>query len=432
MSFTVAVQSAVFYFLACTPCAKVRHRKKARQDAKKERAERARLETEQPNLYRHPSPFNTNPYWDEEITMGPSLPKKGGSKNTSQRRLTSAGHESRGGSTSAVNSLDTSSSPTMVAEDARTTFSMSVADSADWNHKRYQREDEELWGHDIAWAGHKLMDAIAKAGSAAGRVLDGRLGREKAISEEDRENFYFSPKNPPVNDYHPPVVSNKPLHRDGYKWMLQPPPPAKVMEGKVPVSRTASQTSMASRRTIGSHGDAQEAPLSRLVSKKLVEGKIRKGELPEESEMTILTRPTSRRTATSSTIQGKSLGQGGRSRSLSTESQTSTDSILERRRKKRAAQHAARRSEFNSEEEDDEVKVIDGIPTRHAVQRPKLPTITSGDAADENTNTLQPTTTADLPPSGSESTPKESSSTCSPIEHKRPTGVSIDSGLALS
>ena len=94
MSFPVAVRSAIFYFVACTPCAKVRHRQKAKEQAKKERLQKARLETEQPGLYRHPSPFNTNPYWQEEILMGPSLPKKAASKNSSQRGLESTARES--------------------------------------------------------------------------------------------------------------------------------------------------------------------------------------------------------------------------------------------------------------------------------------------------------------------------------------------------
>ncbi len=96
MSFPVAVQSAVFYFLACTPCAKVRHRQKAKQQAKREREEKLRIEMEQPHLYRHPDPFHTNPFWAEEIAMGPALPKKKGKDcskelSQSQRELTSAG-----------------------------------------------------------------------------------------------------------------------------------------------------------------------------------------------------------------------------------------------------------------------------------------------------------------------------------------------------
>ncbi|KAJ9157468.1 Signal peptide-containing protein [Pleurostoma richardsiae] len=437
MSFPVAVQSAIFYILSCTPCAKVRHRHRARQEAKKERAEKARIETEQPGLYRHPSPFSTNPYWDEEIAMGPALPKKGASsKNTSQRALTSAsgGQGSSIESSTAIHSENSGSSPTMVPEDARTTMSFSVADSSDWNHKRYEREDEELWGHDISRAGHKLMDAIAKAGSSAGRLLEAKLGKERSITDEDRRSFYFTPKNPPVNDYHPPVVSGKPLHKDGYRWMLQPPPPAKVMEGKVPVARTGSQASMASRRTAGSHADSLEP--RRLVSKKLVEDKLRKGELPSEAEMTVTTRPTTGRTATSTTsLMHAQLG-GTRSRSLSLESEESSESILERRRKKRASRRQPITPETHSEEEENEDGRwgLESVAQGRAAQRPRLETIAS------TSDPVAGDASAQGPRAGSQSKSMTSLDGAAvrpstPVENlvkQRAAGSSLDSGLALS
>ncbi len=167
MAFPVAVQSAIFYILACTPCMAAKGRYRTRSNRSGEREERARMDAE-PQLYRQPSPFNVNPYWEEEIMMGPSLPKKGkaGSKNTSQRKLTSAGKDS---STGTRSSLAVSSgggpspsheSPTLVPDDAR---SMSVEGWDGWNHKRYQREDEELWGHEQSRT-HKLMDAIVRLG----------------------------------------------------------------------------------------------------------------------------------------------------------------------------------------------------------------------------------------------------------------------------
>lgn len=247
MSFPVAFQSAIFYFVACTPCAKVRHRQKVKDQAKKERQEKARLETDQPGLYRHPSPFNTNPYWQDEISMGPSLPKKAASKNSSQRGLNSSGRESN-------------STPSMSDHAAsRTNFGDSLsampeddAISGDWNTRRgYQREDEELWGQ-RGGSGARLMDAFSKARDSAGRLIDATLGIEKEVTDQERCDFYFSPRNPPVNDYHPPVVSSKPPHRDARKWMLQPPPAAKVMEGKVPVSRAFSCGSKSTALTVGS------------------------------------------------------------------------------------------------------------------------------------------------------------------------------------
>lgn len=276
MSFPVAVQSAVFYFLACTPCAKVRHRQKAKVEAKKEREMKAKLEVDQPGLYRHPSPFATNPYWQQEINMGPSLPKKSASKNSSQRGLTSSGKDSEAPSVSECTNVGDSrtnfgDSSTVIPEDDGL--------SEDWNCRQgYQREDEELWGQ---WSGQKFMDAISKARESAGRLMDPRKGVEREVTEQARQEFYFSPKNPPVNDYHPPVVSSKPPHRAAHQWMLQPPPPAKVMEGKVPVSRAFSSSS----RSSGRIGQSEEVQLGRLVQERLVKERLRKESDPTEMEL---------------------------------------------------------------------------------------------------------------------------------------------------
>ncbi|CAK7221995.1 hypothetical protein SBRCBS47491_004717 [Sporothrix bragantina] len=361
MALPVAIQSVVFYYLACTPCMSARTRHRAKKKFDQERKAREALEEDEPPLYRHPSPFNVNPYWQEEIMMGPSLPKKGraAKQNSSQRKLTSAGQDSSiatrsslaisshggppnsaggggvlqgapnhgvssdpgaagasgdgtntsataavqpntataavdGSSSDHVNNSSTNShngsganvatnnnangnsqtrtsggqppaSPTLIPDDARsmslleaTATVATVATTTNtsiegWNYKRYQREDEELWGAEPSRT-HKLMDAIVKAGSSAGRLLESTLGTKErggssmagatGVTDRDRANFYSTTIiHPPVNDYHPPVVSSKPAHKDALRWMLQPPPPAKVMEGKVPVSRSTSVTS---------------------------------------------------------------------------------------------------------------------------------------------------------------------------------------------
>jgi hypothetical protein len=410
MSFSVALQSAVFYFVACTPCAKVRHRQKARQQAKKEREEKARIEADQPGLYRHPSPFNTNPYWAEEITMGPSLSKKGksgdgGSKNASQRGLTSAGKDSSIGTRSslaisqAATNIGTVTNETATsaeadssaaAEEDRTsttlskTGSMSTGD--DWNFKRYQREDEELWGHEFAKTGHKLMDAIKQAGTSAGRFVEAKLGKEKPITDEDRHNFYLSPKNPPVNDYHPPVVSSKPAHRDGHRWMLQPPPPAKVMEGKVPVSRSGSLGSVSSRKT-----STPAEGLGRLVGEKSVEARIRKGESTQQ-----LARPPVRKPGTESMARSKSQRTArSRSVSVSADSDASDEGGDQKPRRKArrnmAVPPAADMSEESNQDGDKEsaTRRTDASTTlpAHAAQRPRLETIVSSEATEPSDST---------------------------------------------
>lgn len=310
MAFPVAVQSAIFYVLACTPCLSARTRYRTRKQSRREREARARLDDEEPELYRHPSPFNVNPYWQEEIMMGPSLPKKGkagaANKNVGQRKLASAGKENsvvtRSSLASSINGTPQDSSgplggsgggaswsggahgngtiddaappasPTLVPDD---TNSMSMLEATatnttsneGWNHQRYQREDEELWGNDQSRK-NKLMGAIVKAGSSAGRLLESTLGKDRAITDEDRAKFYTPAViHPPVNEYHPPVVSSKPAYKDGLHWMLQPPPPAKVMEGKVPVSRSgsvASSTIGAGRRSTATTGS--EVSLTRKMA----------------------------------------------------------------------------------------------------------------------------------------------------------------------
>lgn len=434
MSLPIAIQSVVFYVLACTPCAQVLHRHKAKDTAKKERKEKARVVAEQPHLYHHPDPFATNPFWDEEIRLGPSLrkgkngkyikehgSKEMGSKELGSKELGSKDLASKelGSSVTAPESVlrpsttherpsttqeampakpaatahpHLDSSPTVVQEEdsasAVLSNTASVSTGGDWNLKRYQREDEELWGHELSRTGQKLMDAIKQAGSTAGRFMESKLGIEKPVTEEDRHNFYFAPRNPPVNDYHPPVVRSKPAHRDDLRWMLQPPPSAKIMEGKVPVSRTASTMSVGSRRT--APGTADGKSMGRRVGERALEAKLRNGEFPHDEQNTAPTsspRKTRPRRGTASSTQT-------RSRRATSGSYTSSDSdgsegVIYRRR---SGRHQSRRAyathTMNSEESEDEYismsieSLSTGIhpTTNHAAQKPRLPTIPSSDS----------------------------------------------------
>ncbi|KAB5551365.1 hypothetical protein GE09DRAFT_170337 [Coniochaeta sp. 2T2.1] len=441
MSLPVALQSVLFYVVACTPCGQVRHRKKAKVQAKKERLQKAKTEAEQPDLYRHPDPFSTNPYWDEEIMMGPTLPKKGKVRadinNKSERGLASAGVDSGIGTRSslAISNAGTKDStkdkdaptpkeprghtpesePTAVASSSEEpssptlTQTASVSTRDDWNLQRYQREDEELWGHELSRTGQKLMDAIKQASTSAGRFVEAKLGmemkeKEKQITDEDRHNFYFTPRNPPVNDHHPPVVSSKPAHRDGHRWMIQPPPSAKVMEGKVPVSRSTSMTSMASsRRTAAGAIDGQG--LSRLVGERLVEAKIRRGETPDEARSRSMSTSTVTKPLTRKTTGGASSARSrsqrtvrSRSHSLSTESEPETLQTDGKPRKSRISRVrptpvATPQNESDADEEDEWVsRSLESlskaqIPS-HAAQRPRLSTILSSDQTGTGTGAM--------------------------------------------
>ncbi|KAG6057333.1 hypothetical protein E4U32_005240 [Claviceps aff. humidiphila group G2b] len=376
MSLPVAFQSAVFYFLACTPCTKVRHRQKAKSQAKKEREEKAKIESEQPGLYRHPSPFNTNPYWQDDINLGPSLPKKAASKNSSQRGLTSSDRES----------VALSMSENTTVGDSRTRFTDSAttmpldAISEDWNRRRgYQREDEELWGQ---WSGigagppSKLLDAFSKARDSAGRLIESTLGIEKEITDQERRDFYLSPKNPPVNEYHPPVVSSKPPHRDACQWMLQPPPSAKVMEGKVPVSRAVSCASKSSGRTLAS----DDANIGRKLREKMVKERLRKESNPTEVELI---------ESLFATRSSTSIGHN-RTRSLSfNESDDSVDANPFERRRRSRLMPVAPPPGTESDDDSEPIRSIQvskivshtGGIVGYAAQRPKLATIPSMDGS---------------------------------------------------
>jgi hypothetical protein len=271
MSLDVALQSVAFYVLSCSTCAKISQRRKTKATAKRERAEKQALETEQPGLYRHPSPFSTNQYWAEEIMLGPGPPKKkGANKNGSTRALNTAGAGSS--VTSAGWSTDAGSSPTIVER----------MSGENWNVKRYQREDEELWGQGHATekhhTGYKFVDAIVRAGSSvvsSGKMLEERLGLGTGKDEEEDTGSYYITRNPPVNDLHPPVVSTLPVQKGATRWMLQPPPPAKIMEGKERATRSRSDSGSSSRR-----GLTEDISLSRQVSSRLVEAKLARGESP--------------------------------------------------------------------------------------------------------------------------------------------------------
>jgi hypothetical protein len=322
MSLHVALQSVAFYVLSCSTCTKIYHRHKAKQVAKRERAEKQALEMEQPGLYRHPAPFCTNPYWDEEITLGPGPPKrkvdKGGSKNPSTRALTTAGKGSSVTSSGCI-STDPGSSPTMVSEDQRLS-------GDNWNRKRYQREDEELWGNDTQKASQRIKNALAKAESSVGstlRMIEGRLSKSGPSREETSP--YLIARNPPVNDLHPPVVSTQ-ASIGATRWMLQPPPSAKVMEGKERANRSRSGSRGSSRR-----GGGDATSLSRQVAGRAVGEKLRRGETPSDLELdSRFLRPDSRtKTARSPSPAGQHLDL----RRSSVDSLTSSDGGIRRKKK---------------------------------------------------------------------------------------------------
>ncbi|KAI4193039.1 MAG: hypothetical protein LQ346_004028 [Caloplaca aetnensis] len=245
------------------------YRRRRRKGAARSKSERQMGE----GLYPHPSPFSTNIYWREEMALGPGPPlkKKDREKGRQQR--------ARGGGTEPGSSRDlvtgnstgtgTSSADTVVASSSlRGTAEVEQGRQSEdgWNRRRYQREDEFLWGFDT--------------GSEDGHAF---------------RNEYCTVRNPEVNDLHPPVVSTAPTHRSETRWMVQPPPSAKVMEGKERANRSRSGSG-------GSNGSSRrgELGLGRQIGERMVEEKRRKGKTTEPTAVSAaMSRATSAESATS-------------------------------------------------------------------------------------------------------------------------------------
>ncbi|KAI4177866.1 MAG: hypothetical protein LQ348_005752, partial [Seirophora lacunosa] len=214
------------------------------------------------SLYPHPSPFTTNVYWREEMALGPGPPPKKKDREKERQQRSKGSH--RDLTTGNSNDTGTSSADTMVA----TSSLQGVAEMEQerrseegWNRRRYQREDESLWGlDDGSEDGHPFTET------------------------------YCTARNPEVNDLHPPVVSTQPTHRSETRWMLQPPPSAKVMEGKERALRSRSGSG-------GSNGSSRRGVigLGRQIGERMVEKKRKEGQAPEASSgSAAMSRATSR------------------------------------------------------------------------------------------------------------------------------------------
>ncbi|KAI9886552.1 MAG: hypothetical protein M1823_001664 [Watsoniomyces obsoletus] len=228
MSMFVALQSVLYYVVACSPCRQCAYRRRRKREASLAKRQRKNeLETDEPGLYRHPSPFSTNIYWREELAMGPGPPQKKSSKESKgnhsqqqQRRLITAGTGSSLGSATTTTIHGESSTSTMIGSSLERT---SVQDRY---YERHQREDEVLWGY-------------GGLGNLEGRPDSERRGGGGGRARGTTSPETYS-RNPPVNELHPPIVSSQPTTRSESRWMLQPPPSARVMSGKAWASQLQS------------------------------------------------------------------------------------------------------------------------------------------------------------------------------------------------
>ena len=148
--------------------------------------------------------------------------------------------------------------------------------SEGWNRKRYQREDEILWG------------------------------LEKQTADTSRKDNppidYSYARNPAVNDLHPPVVSSQPKDPSKTQWMLQPPPKARVMAGKerADTPNRSRSGSGGSHGTRGAGRKGSDISLGRQVGERLLESKLKRGDLPSATESSLaISRGSSKRSAKS-------------------------------------------------------------------------------------------------------------------------------------
>lgn len=235
-------QSAAFYYLSCTPWFSYLNERKREKERNQARAAKTGEDVEI-GRYVHPLPSDTNPHWHEEMMMGPGLkrgrPSKDKAKSESTKRLNTGGQDSSVGE----NSMVTFSSIDDGLED------IDVVNNG-WNKKKYDRPDEFLWGSDDP-----------NCGSYAS--LSSRAANKPLVSGD---GAYYNAPNPAVSELHPPVISNRPNHASQALWMTQPPPPAKIMEGKERAdrSRSVSNASHGSARGTGGAVAGRQVGLRRL------------------------------------------------------------------------------------------------------------------------------------------------------------------------
>lgn len=214
------VQSAVFYYATCTPCAAAVDQRRRKRDAVRTQREQAKstvIVTDQPRPFAQPTAFSTNPGWAEEITLGPGPPtRRHRTKNTQNDGMAPP-------RLSATSSTTVDDAPPSEKEK---TLKTSLGERLHW--ARYQREDEVLWGE----------EEDQQSSRFPGRTRSGT----------SHSNQYYVGRAPPVNDLHPPIVSG-PTSRAETRWMLQPPPTARVMAGKARHDSVRSSKAPSTRRT---------------------------------------------------------------------------------------------------------------------------------------------------------------------------------------
>lgn len=236
------IQSALFFYLSCAPCADARYRKRRKQEAIN--SQREALEIQQTAAsYIHPgAPSSTNQHWGSEIALGPTLVRRG-------RKKTNTGESQRALQPGRVSS---NSSHNASTTDVGQRMNLHVD----------QRDDEPLWGSSNVFDGSLYSGSIRRPPTAR--------------TAGSQSSMYHSNRNPAINEMHPPTVT-KVSRREDVMWMMQPLPVAEVMSGKERPARGRSDSG-------GSRLSPSSTNLSRQASNRIVELRLR-GDTPPSTDV---------------------------------------------------------------------------------------------------------------------------------------------------
>nr|OQO27621.1 hypothetical protein B0A51_03610 [Rachicladosporium sp. CCFEE 5018] len=238
MSIWRGTQSAIFYYVSCTPLLNARYRKRREKEARRDALSRTEWKTTHPDYPDQVAPNSINPFWAAEIEAGPRI-DPGKLKEIKEKRKArfegrevgdvnvGRGVESRAGTGSSGQNLEDARLGADGSKDG------SVAGGARWNHRIYQREDEELWG--------------AQGSSSAN--LHGILTRPSTAhtNASATPKSYQPDRHPAINDMHPPTT-RKISHPEAVAWMFQPLPTAEVMAGNEPPGRSRTNSDLSRSR----------------------------------------------------------------------------------------------------------------------------------------------------------------------------------------
>lgn len=295
------VQSAIFLYASCGPCYDYRDQKRRRKEAKRSRAEKQALRDADPVANHQPAPFEINPFWHEEIELGPGPParrvKKQKQKEKSITTTLPIGGRALTESSTAEGLLlveQPSHGKRLEAKMEQYKDRLKTLDPAhlkeNW-HNRRQRRDEEY------------IDSDDETDDGSGAHF--HLRKPSQTAKMKYSSRHYMTRAPPVNDLHPPIVCTPSPHAQERKWMKERPPSAAFMAGKEG-TRTSAPSRSVSRASNMPHLRTDSSPraspsLTRKVTSRTAEERLRRGEVPDTFLM-----PRSRASSTATPPPGRS------------------------------------------------------------------------------------------------------------------------------